>query len=138
MILPLLRAIIPGSAACATRKGAVRLVAMMSFQSSSLKSTSGLRRWMPALLTRMPAVIALDGADGGARRPPSPRRTPMRRVETEIGHACAAAAAPASFRSAPRSRRLAEALRDREAQAAVSAGDERDLAREIERVRGHE
>ena len=53
MILPRFRAIMPLATVRPTMKRLVRLVRITSSNVSSLISTSGWRRWMPALLTRM-------------------------------------------------------------------------------------
>ena len=71
MILPCPRATMPRATRWPTRNALVRLVATRSFQSATLKSRNGVRRWMPALFTRMSGVpqhcsIAGDaGVDGG-------------------------------------------------------------------------
>ena len=52
-ILPRERAIIPRATACVTKNTESRLVAMISRQSASAKSTIGARLVMPALFTRM-------------------------------------------------------------------------------------
>ena len=56
MILPLPRWTMPRATRWLTRNALVKLVATRSFQSCSVNSVNGARRWMPALLTRMSGV----------------------------------------------------------------------------------
>ncbi len=93
MILPRFFAIIPGSTACDTTNGAVRLVAMMSSQSFCVNSTNGARRWMPALFTRMSIVPCFAAAAA------TPAATASRSV-TSNAAVSALRPMPASFAAA--------------------------------------
>ena len=62
MILPRPRAIMPGTTARAQRNIEVRLVARTVSHSSSVTSSDGLSRVMPALLTRMSMGPSADSA----------------------------------------------------------------------------
>ena len=138
MILPRLRSIMPGSTACDTMNGAVRLVAMMSSQSFCLNSWNGARRWMPALLTRMSirpwrAIAAATPASHRVALHDVERgdvgRVARRRVSACDGLAQLVRLAPVED---DRGAGLGHAARDGEAEAAIRAGDERDAPGEIE------
>ncbi len=142
MILPALRAIMPGSTACDSRKGAVRLVAISAFQSDSGNSA----KRVPSLDARV-VDQDVDRAVGARRlRDTAPDRVGIGYVE-DSDPSVQALAGKGLGRGVEQVRlaavqddggaRTREAARNCETEAAIGAGDERHFSGEVERLNGH-
>ena len=122
------------------RRRDLRLVSITASQSSSVKSTASARRMMPALLTRMsspPSSVErlVDHRPGPARWSTGRRaieRGPAAGAADQLARSRRRGERPTSATSAPAS---ASATRDPLADAGIGAGDDRDLAGEIEQGR---
>ena len=142
MILPRFRAIMPFATVRPTMKRLVRLVLMTSSKTSVCISTSGCRRWMPALLTRMSigptsrSIFAIASTTAGSEV--TSNRIALG-LQPSLAKGRDAGLEPLGVAAVDNDRCscVGKPAGDRLAQAGRRSGDERDLAGQIEQRRAH-